>query len=522
MKKYIKIKVIAVFLSLYSVTSCTDILDQDPLSIATPDNFWVSQPNAESAVAGCYGLLKNTLIDNSAFLYWGEFTGMTFMNSRSWITDYIEGSGNYVLAYRDNTQNWRGFYRAANWALAIEKHVSDMPDTKFKSIAEKNRIIGEAAFIRSLSYFYMARIWGDVPIVTDVIESSDQLIKDGYIVALPRENEKKVLDFALEAANKSISLLQYSSPGDPRWAIQANKGSAEALKAHIALWYASRDNDNPQMIAEAIAAATAVINNSNASLIDYATNIVYDPVTGAASNDDFEKMCSGQSRTGLFEINISSDVDESFRISSADNTHTGLTLNYPVFKTPNTNPSPYIDPDFYGSEMMDSDSDRDDDVRKDLFFSDYNYSDVSYLTKYSQRTKDANATDSYANFSESNILIFRLADIYLLRAEANMKLNKALEAVADINIIRSKANVPNYTGLTDRESLNKTIFNERAIELVGEGQSGFDRIRMNYFTGVNWANPARNAKQGYFWPVAPSNISINPAILQTEFWKGKL
>lgn len=512
MKKNIKIKIGAMVLGLFSMIGCTDILDQEPLSIATPDNFWVSQPNAESAVAGCYGLLKNTLTDNAAFLYWGEFPGMTFMNSKNWITNYIEDSGNYVLAYRDNTRNWKGFYRAANWALAIEKHVSEMPDSKFKSVAEKNRLIGEAAFIRSLSYFYMARIWGDVPIVDEVIESSDQLVGgDGYIVTKPREEEKKVLDYSLAAANKAISLLQYSLPGDPKWAITANKASAEALKAHITLWYASRDNDNPQMIAQAVAAATSVINNSNASLIDYVNE----------GEDGFNEMCIGQSKTGLFEINISSEMNESFRVSSDDNTHTGLTLNYPVFKTASGS-SPYIDPAFYGSQMMDSDSDRDNDVRKDYFFSDYNRSDKSYLTKYSQRSKDPSASDAYANFSESNILIFRLADIYLLRAEANMKLNNPSAAIADINMIRSKANVPDYTGATDRTSLTKTIFDERAIELVGEGQSGFDRIRMNYYAGVNWTNPGRTAKEGYFWPVDPSIISINAAIIQTDYWKGKL
>jgi hypothetical protein len=513
MKKNIKIKIGAMVLGLFSIIGCTDILDQEPLSITTPDNFWVSQTNAESAVAGCYGLLKNTLTDNAAFLYWGELTGMTFMNSNSWVSNYIEGSGNYVLAYRDNTRNWKGFYRTANWALAIEKHISEMPDSKFKSVAEKNRLIGEAAFIRSLSYFYMARIWGDVPIIDEVIESSDQLIGgDGYIVTKAREDEKKVLDYSLAAANKAIGLLQYSAPGDPRWAIQANKGSAEALKVHIALWYASRDNDNPQLLAQAVAAASSVINNSNASLIDYAND----------GEDGFNEMCIGQSKTGLFEINISSEMNESFRVSSGDNTHTGLTLNYPVFKDVNYSVSPNIDPEFYGSMMMDNDPDRDNDVRKDLFFSDYNRSDESYLTKYSQRSKDSKATDDYANFSESNILIFRLADIYLLRAEANMKLNNPSAAVSDINMIRSKANVPNYTGTTDRASLTEAIFNERAIELVGEAQSGFDRIRMNYFTGVNWTNSARTAKEGYFWPVDPSIISINSAIIQTDYWKGKL
>jgi hypothetical protein len=511
MKKNIKIKIGTMVLGLLSITGCTNMLDQEPLGLATPQNFWVSQANVESAVAGDYALLKEALTTDSNFMLWGEFTGMTFMDSQNWIVGYIEGSGNYVLAYRDASRNWKGFYRAANWALAIEKHVSEMPDSQFKSKAEKNRLIGEAAFIRSLSYFYMARIWGDVPIVDEVIETSDQLIKDGYIVTKPRENELKVLDFSLAAANKAISLLQYSSPGAAKWAITANKASAEALKAHISLWYASRDHDNPAMIAQALAAANSVIDNSNASLIDYVTEGV----------GGFNKMCIGQSKTGLFEINISATMNESYRVSAEDNYMTGLTLTDPFFKDHNSN-APIISSDFYGKDMMDSDSDRDNDVRKTLFFSDFNSSEISSLLKYSQVTQDGQSSDSYARFSESNILIFRLADIYLLRAEANMKLGNGSAAVSDINRIRSKANVPDYTGVTDRASLTKAIFDERAIELVGEGQSGFDRIRMNYFAGVSWMNPNRIAHKGCFWPVDPSIISINSAIIQTDYWKGKL
>jgi len=511
MKKYTHSKIIALMLVLCSTFGCTDMLDQEPLGLATPQNFWVSQENVESAVAGDYALLKEALMTDSNFMLWGEFTGMTFMDSENWIVDYIEGNGNYVLAYRDASRNWKGFYRAANWALSIEKHVSEMPDSKFKSKAEKDRLIGEAAFIRSLSYFYIARIWGDAPIVDEVIETSDQLIKDGNIVTKPRENELKVLDVSLAAANKAIGLLKYSSPGASKWAITANKASAEALKAHIALWYASRDQDNITMINQALAAANSVISNSNASLIDYVNEGV----------DGFNDMCIGQSKTGLFEINVSATMNESYRVSDEDAYVTGLTLTNPFFKDPNGN-APIISEDFYGKEMMNSDSDRDNDIRKTLFFSDFDSSEISSLLKYSQTAKDGQASDSYARFSESNILVFRLADVYLLRAEANMKLGNGAAAVADINMIRSKANVPDYTGATDRTSLTKAIFDERAIELVGEGQSGFDRIRLNYFSGVSWMTPGRISHKGCFWPVDPSIISINPAIIQTDYWKGKL
>lgn len=511
MKKYTYSKITVLIFCMFSLFGCTDMLDQEPMGLATPQNFWVSQANVESALAGDYALLKEALIKDSNFMLWGEFTGKTFMDSQLWIVDYIEGNGNYVLAYRDDTRNWKGFYRAANWALSIEKHVSEMPDSAFRSKAEKDRLVGEAAFVRALSYFYIARIWGDAPVVDEVIETSDQLIKDGYIVTKPRENELKVLDFSLAAANKAISLLEYSSPSAPKWAITANKASAEALKAHITLWYASRDHGNATMIAQSLAAANSVIQNSRASLIDYVNEGV----------EGFDKMCIGQSKTGLFEINISSAMNESYRVDGGDNTMTGLTLTDPFFLNPNST-APIISDDFYGKNMMNSDPDRDNDKRKELFFSDFNSNEQSSLMKYSQATHDGQAIDPYARFSESNILIFRLADVYLLRAEANMKLGNTGAAVADINMIRSKANVPDYTGATDSESLTKAIFDERAIEFVGEGQSGFDRIRMNYFTGVSWMNPSRIAHKGCFWPVDPSIISINPAIVQTDFWKGKL
>lgn len=514
MKKMKKFKIYFIALLMLGTQSCNDLLDQEPVSITHPDVFWTSQSNAEQALAGAYGLFKYTLLYQTNFIYWGELPGMTFMNSRNWISNYIEGSGNYVLAYRDESRNWKNFYRAANWAQTIEQYVEEMPVDAFSSEQEKRRIIGEAAFIRAITYFYMTRIWGKIPIVEESIESSDQLVnEDGFIVRIPRSDEKKVLDYIMEAVDKAIANLEYSSPGSGGWAITANKGSAEALKAQVALWYAARDNDNQEMLQVCVDAATSAINNSGAELIDYVSE-------GAAG---VERMCTGQSETGLFEINVSTDMNESFRMNSGDGSHTGLTLNYPIWKDKNTNSSPYIDPEFYGNEFMAQDEDRAGDVRKDLFFYEYNKPDDSFLMKYSYQSADPDSEDPYAQFSESNILILRLADMYLLRAEANAKMNKGAAAVSDLNVVRSKANVPAYTGATDRTSLMKAIFDERAIEFVGEGKSAFDRIRMDYYyEGVPWMNQDRIQKRGYFWPILPSVISVNPSIVQTEYWRGKL
>jgi hypothetical protein len=266
------------------------------------------------------------------------------------------------------------------------------------------------------------------------------------------------------------------------------------------------------MLNACIEATTSVINNSGAELIDYTTE----------GETAVKAMCLGQSKTGLFEINIDAGMNESFRMSQSDSYYTGLTLNYPVFKKKKAN-GPKLDANYYAYNAMTQDDDRANDVRKELFF--YKYDDPSngFYTKYELRTQDPNSENQYAQFSESNILIFRLADMYLLRAEANAKMGKGTKAVADLNITRAKANVPTYTGATDRESLMKAIFDERAIEFVGEGQSGYDRIRMDYYyEGVPWMNQNRIRKRGYFWPIDPSVISINPSIVQTEYWRGKV
>lgn len=512
MKIFNKITLLALFSVFFSLSSCTDILDQEPVSITHPDVFWDSQSNAEQALAGSYGLFKNAIMFQSNFLYWGEFPGMSFMNSRNWISDYIEGNGNYVLAYRDQTRNWKNFYRAANWAYTIEGYVADMPEDLFTSPAEKNRIIGEAAFVRAISYFWMARIWGDVPIVEESLESSNQLVdENGFIKRIPRSNELDVLNYALDASNKAISLLDYSSPSSARWAITANKASAEALKAHITLWYASRDNGNPQMIQESIDAASSVINNGNVDLIDY----VNEGVAG------FQDMTRGQSKTGLFEINIDFGMNESFRMSANDDSHTGLTLNYPIFATKNTSVAPFMDPSYYGNQMMQN-QEREEDVRKELFFYEYGTPDDSFLMKYAQQAKDPDSEDAYAQFSESNILLMRLADIYLLRAEAYAQQGAGQQAIEDLNLVRSKAGVPAYSGSSEQSSLIKAIFDERAIEMVGEGHVAYDRIRMNYYEGVPWMNQSRIQRRGYFWPVDPTIITINPSIVQTQYWQGAL
>ncbi len=516
MKKILNMKKILasimLTISLVSLNSCVDFLDQEPLGQNYAEVFWVDKAGAEKGLAGAYSLFRNTLIEGNSFMLWGEFPGMFLLNTPQWIVGYIHG-GNYVLAYWDYTREWEKFYQVVTLTNIIQKHVGAMDVSKFKTSAstpddeaqkEKNRILGEALFLRAYAYFYMVRIWGDVPLVTEAIESSDQLIdKNGYVIGLEQSPDVDVLKQILADLDQAKQWLDYGSPANNRWAVQANRGSAEALEAHASAWLASRlpEPEKTTYLARAKTACDNVITKSGASLIDYSVE------------DAVVDMFEGRSEESLFEFNIDASQNEAFRVYISENTHVGITLDEPYQASKNNNVAKTSFS--FGQNLIDR---YPNDYRIKQFF--YNWGPNGFLRKYSAMSPDGASTDAFAYFSESNIILMRLADIILLRAEVLAKQGKYTDAVVDLNTIRARANVPDYDG-TDETMLTE-IFNQRAIELVGEGHCAFDRIRFNYYEGVGFMSSSRVENEGYFWPIQSSYLLINRKLKQNEYWRGKL
>jgi hypothetical protein len=117
--------------------------------------------------------------------------------------------------------------------------------------------------------------------------------------------------------------------------------------------------------------------------------------------------------------------------------------------------------EFTPSESMDDAYEPGDTIRKNA-----SLADQGYVYKYRDITT---GTD--------NVTIFRLAEMYFIRAEAEAKLNGDLEAIKnDINVIRNRAGLENTTAVTYGELLD-AIEQERRVEFAFEGHRWFDLIR---------------------------------------------
>lgn len=186
----------------------------------------------------------------------------------------------------------------------------------------------------------------------------------------------------------------------------------------------------------------------------------------------------------------------------------------------------------------------EEDIRRELYW--YDLGNVSWW-EVTKRDDDGNPIDSvevisdYAYFYKwhdvirseiqgnegdvqnvkGNKVIWRLADLKLLRAECRARL-KMPAAVEDLNDVRDRAGLGEYTGSTDSEDLRREIFNERDRELFGEGQRYFDIVRNGYLDRLSRTYQELTDKDiengALYRPVAKKSFNNNELMTQNKYW----
>ena len=483
------------------VMSCKKFLDKEPLSFATDGNFWKNEDEGNSAVAGNYALLRQALTDSYAYYSYGDFPTDEFrtdiggedlqqISNFQWNLS-VPSTSTYRPMYK--LRRYDNFYRLIDQATRCIRLIPTIPASGFPSIesaeASRNALIGEAYFARAFAYFYMARIWGGVPIVEETVN------KIGQSVDLPRASEQEVLTQARTDVNKAIEMLSWGYANSSNIAVRANKGAAYALLAHLEAWAGN--------YAACADAATQVIDKGGYQLV---------PMSNYLS------IWKGQSPEGIFEISANKPNEGS------QSTIATLTLKAPYLATNN---GTLVTARLDEMDLKEKFPDSTDDLRIKNAFAFYNsidpncikYSNIIYLT--------TNANGDKGNpLAQNNIVIFRLSDIVLLKAEAMAAIGKYGDARILLDQIRTKAKPGNnYAG--GDGTLFEAIIEERSRELFLEGHRFYDLVRLArkknlYNFGSSRMTEAEFKAGKYYWPLDPTLITLNPKLQQNLYWKDKM
>lgn len=539
MKKIFAIILIGAALTL---GGCKDFLEPTQIDLIYNEVFWETQADAEVGVSGVYALYRGLMASGRNWYQRGDVTcgfvkgGWSGGSPASLFTpgNYSDVSAtNKMWGSLEEFCDWGPFYKVIAEANLVISKMKEMDPKKFDSQAAYDRLLGEAYFLRGLTYFNILRIWGNAPIITEAIESSSQVIaKDGTPILRERSTDFEIASQVLDDVENAVAMLSYETPGTSRWGIRANKGSAQELYAHVNMWMnflARRDKlpEPGQYVKAAIKALEEMKEKGGYSLVDYSN-----PAAVAA-------MFRGQSTEAVFELNISVDGNESYR---ADNYGvTSYTCKFtPLDNDPTHDRSLSIDwvplsqkANMYPEYNM---SDGTGDIRPNLFFaawdSDYNEpcndtqgsttndrTKVTWCTKWAQFTEDNQRTqDSYiAYFANCNIPVFRYTDALLLLAEAYCRDGQESKALPIVNDIRHRAGLGDYAG----DDLRSEVLQQRISELFGEGHLYYDFVRNNYWPNDYLMGAIKYRQKGYYWPVSSEILSTNTLIEQTPYWNGK-
>ncbi|RFS25078.1 RagB/SusD family nutrient uptake outer membrane protein [Chitinophaga silvatica] len=480
--------------SAIGFNSCKKFLQVKPLNVLSGNDYWKTKKDVESAMIGAYGIVlerfKSGIMYNNGDFRAGNWNWFGKDNLRAVGTNRLLNTGNGDNA--DIPQDWTQFYRAiSSTNLAIDR-IPGIKDATFSEV-DRKRYIAEAKFLRGFIYYYMCKMYGDVPLQTDAYD----------ITMHSREKMLTVLDFVVKdvAASYKDLPLNYEDPSNR--AVRGTQGGALALMAHCHMWAAGFDKGKENGHYEATDKLIKELQDLNQYVL-----LPYE-------KESYPLIFKGRSEEGIFELSMDNNYN-------AQQTHS-LIIQWTLHE-------PYIRAGVdggYGSEItpMRKHMERmyprgESDKRLTLWFEDP-YSE-SGRPQFPMFMKFNTVTNHDSRDFDANYIFFRYADVLLLRAEALSYLGtNDAEAVKLLNMVRTRAGARQYTG-GGGQVLQDAVFFEREKEMMGEGHLWYDLVRTHRILDKNITENYLTQDQfdrgGWTWPISAGAVSSNPLLTRNQYW----
>jgi hypothetical protein len=326
--------------------------------------------------------------------------------------------------------------------------------------AFKNQLLGESKFLRAYIYFYLTNLYGDVPLATTTSWNINSFLPRSSIDSVYRQIKADLKD-----AQKLLATDYSVSQGERT---RANIWAATALLSRVYLYREQWDSAEAQ--------ATSVISNGSLFELDTLNGIFLK--TSPEAILQFQNINQSYLHYAVLEANIFIPVDS----SSTNYTLTPQLLD--AFEPADGRRTAWVDSTSFNGEVL---------------YYPYKY-------KIRETTSD-NITEYYT--------ILRLAEQYLIRAEARAEQKNLTGAIDDLNMLRIRANLSPLLPSLNQSQVLAAVAQERRIELFAElGHRWFDIKRTK--TADQILGPIKNLwkSTAQLYPIPAVEIQADPNLKQ--------
>lgn len=414
--------IFSLFALAFAIMSCNKILDVKPTDSVAAEDAITNKAGVEHALLGSYNALQATGLYYLNAMIVGDLAADNLTHTGT-MMEYSQIEKKPIPAENSIVEGmWSGAYNGIN---CVNNILVKLPGVSGLTTDEADNYEGEALFIRALLHYYLATYFGGVPIQTQPTLDLSHI--DIARNTLAEVYEQVITDLTTAKAKLSTTKVKG----------RANSYAASALLAKVYLSKFQMLGDQPSADL-AISEASRVITGGYSLASDYAS--LFNPKNNT-SESIFEVVFDAQNYTRLAQYFFSRNLSGRYEIAPT----TGLIQSYEnadtlrlaasvTYDTINNQP--------YG----------------------FKYIDV------------AGGTD--------HVYVFRLAEMYLIRAEAMAYSNGDITSIQnDINAIRHRAGIDSTTVATIPE-LKLVIENECRHEFAFEGHRWSDLVRTHRATAV--------------------------------------
>jgi hypothetical protein len=593
-KRHINMKNIVQYLMAGAVilcaTACNDWLDIKPMDKQVLEDFWKSGDDVEATVAACYRSMQESDF-MARIILGGELRADNVMKGDNNMSAELNRIMNATITYTDDLIKWGAFYRTINYCNTVLYYAPQVTEVDPDyTLGELRAHEAEALTIRALCYFYLVRLYESVPFVTEpsiddtqdfrVLPKYRMMNEAGEIVdSLARQ---KTADYILDYIEQDLltaeqtAILHWGKKTDNKGRI--TKNAVRALLADIYLWRFKYDQ-----------------------CIEYCDKILQDvlPNDLTLTKEENNDLSVGNklqlvSNTGWTQASVGNTSVSYYRVFNAKNSNESifeLQFNYDVVQNSEliryyggqTGGNPYnnasigilsatplgketVSPVYAGGANY-------GDGSRNLFINDYDLRQIySYqydanstaqwkITKYtgSPLSMNGKLSFSFSTIWAPNWIFYRLPEIYLMKAESLVELNRSEDdlrgALSLVNQVYVRSNPTlkdslhwedvsssdkgQLGGYSTQTAIERLVIDERQREFLFEGKRWFDLVRIARRTNdpvkmvqtfLQWKFTSNStivasklsSMDALYLPIHRDELIVNPNLEQNPNYKNEL